>query len=42
MAEHVADEFSLEQLATRAGLSKFHFSATVQARDWPITIAAPD
>ena len=25
MAEHVADEFSLEQLATRAGLSKFHF-----------------
>src|SRR6188474_471749 len=25
MAEHVADEFSLEQLGIRAGLSKFHF-----------------
>ena len=25
MAEHVADEFNLEQLAARAGLSKFHF-----------------
>jgi len=25
MAEHIADEFNLEQLAARAGLSKFHF-----------------
>lgn len=25
MAEHVAEEFSLERLATQAGLSKFHF-----------------
>lgn len=25
MAEHVAEEFSLDQLATRVGLSKFHF-----------------
>jgi len=31
MAEHLAEEFSLDQLAAQAGLSKFHFHRLFKA-----------
>ena len=41
MAEHIAEDFSLEQLAALAGLSKFHFHRLFKSAVGDVALALP-